>query len=68
MFNEGDERLTRIEATLGQIGERFEREMRARGFDPAQAENVALPGSLAKLYAEREDLRALLEELRLKEV
>ncbi len=68
MFNEGDERLTRIEATLGQIGERFEREMRARGFDPAQAENVALPGSLAKLYAERENLRALLEELRLKEV
>src|SRR2546421_308525 len=31
----------------------FDREMRARGFDPAQAENVALPSHLAELYAER---------------
>jgi hypothetical protein len=41
----------------------FDRQMRARGFDPAQAENVALPSHLAALYAEREQIRAELEEL-----
>jgi hypothetical protein len=40
----------------------FDREMRARGFDPAQAENVALPSHLAALYIERERIRAALEE------
>jgi len=40
----------------------FDREMRARGFDPAQAENVALPAHLAALYLERERIRAALEE------
>ena len=39
----------------------FDREMRARGFDPAQAENVALPSHLAALYAEREQIKAELE-------
>jgi hypothetical protein len=41
----------------------FDREMRARGFDPAQAENVALPSHLAALYAERDQIKAELEEL-----
>jgi len=41
----------------------FDREMRARGFDPAQADNVALPSHLATLYAERETIKAKLEEL-----
>ena len=41
----------------------FDRQMRARGFDPAQAENVALPSHLATLYAEREQIKAELEEL-----
>jgi hypothetical protein len=40
---------------------RFDREMRARGFDPAQTENVALPSSLAALYAEREKIKAEIE-------
>ena len=35
----------------------FERELRARGFDPAQADNVALTSKLAKLYEEREALK-----------
>jgi hypothetical protein len=42
----------------------FDREMRARGFDPAQADNVALPSHLAVLFAEREQIKAELEELR----
>jgi hypothetical protein len=41
----------------------FDQEMRARGFDPAQAENVALPSHLATLYAEREQIRSQLAEL-----
>ena len=41
----------------------FDREMRARGFDPAQAENVALPSHLAELYAEREQIKVEIEEL-----
>jgi len=41
----------------------FDREMRARGFDPAQAENVALPSHLASLYGERERIKAELAEL-----
>lgn len=44
------------------INAEFERELRARGFDPAQADNVALPSHLAALYAEREQIAAQLEE------
>ena len=33
------------------------------GFDPAQAENVALPSHLATLYAKREQIKAQLAEL-----
>jgi hypothetical protein len=50
-----------IEAKLQAVEERFDREMRARGFDPAQEDNVALPSALARLYAEREELREELE-------
>jgi len=53
-----------IEAKLRAVEERFDREMRARGFDPAQAENVALPSALARLYAEREELREEMELLK----
>ena len=48
---------------LRAIETEFERELRARGFDPAQADNVALPSHLAELYAEREQIKAELEEL-----
>ncbi len=41
----------------------FDREMRARGFDPAQQENVALPANLAELYKQREQIKAELAEL-----
>ena len=50
-------------ARLEAINETFERQMRARGFDPAQAENVALTSELARLYAAREAARAEFEEL-----
>jgi hypothetical protein len=54
--NELHDRLRSLDAE-------FERQMRARGFDPAQAENTALPSTLARLYAERERTKAQLEEL-----
>lgn len=53
-------RLQQLELQLQMVNEKFEREMRARGFDPNQAENVALPAPLARLYIERQ---ALLEQL-----
>ena len=48
---------------LRDLDARFDREMRTRGFDPAQAENMALPSHLATLYAEREQVKAELQEL-----
>ena len=48
---------------LRALDSEFDREMRSRGFDPAQAENVALPSHLATLYAKREQIRAQLAEL-----
>ncbi len=54
--DELNERLRALDAE-------FDRKMRARGFDPAQAENVALPSHLATLYAKRVQIRAQLAEL-----
>jgi len=61
--DELEKRRKELVASLLELDERFEREMRARGFDPAQAENVALTSELARLYAAREEVRAALEEL-----
>lgn len=52
-----------LEEKLRILQERLRSEMRARGFDPAQDENLALTGSLAKLYIERENLKEELEAL-----
>jgi hypothetical protein len=49
---------------LRELDIEFDREMRARGFDPTQAENVALPSHLAALYSEREQIKAELDDLR----
>ncbi|MGH9904807.1 MAG: hypothetical protein ACRD8U_04375 [Pyrinomonadaceae bacterium] len=58
-----DERRAELGARLCEVEETFVRHMRERGFDPEQAKNIALPGPLAKLYAELEELRAELQEL-----
>jgi len=52
-----------LKRKLRELEAEFDRELLARGFDPAQAENVALPSHLAKLYTEHEQLKAQLEEL-----
>jgi predicted RNase H-like nuclease (RuvC/YqgF family) len=56
--------ISGIEQRLRQVEEEFDSEMRARGFDPSQAENSALTSSLSRLYQEREDLRTKLAALR----
>lgn len=54
---------TRLEEKLREVDQRLRKEMLARGFDPAQGDNMALTSPLAKLYAERENLRAALQSL-----
>ena len=54
---------TRLEQRLREVDERLRNEMRARGFDPDQDDNLALTAPLAKLYTERENLRAELQSL-----
>ena len=58
-----DERVSRLMENLRALEARFDAEARKRGFDPAQAENMALPSTLARLFLEREEIRAELEEL-----
>ena len=58
-----NERVLRLTQKLSDCEARFDAEARKRGFDPAQAENMALPSTLARLSAEREQIRAEIEEL-----
>ena len=66
MADRTKDRVPELEARLRSVNEEFEREMRARGFDPAQVENAALPAALAKLYLERQSLMEELNELGVK--
>jgi hypothetical protein len=54
---------TRLEQRLHEVDEQLRNEMRARGFDPKKDGNLARTAPLAKLYTERENLRAELESL-----
>ncbi|HEV7681979.1 MAG TPA: hypothetical protein VGO68_07650 [Pyrinomonadaceae bacterium] len=54
---------TELEEKLQEAENRLLSELRARGFDPAQSENLALTGPLAELYMERERLREKLDAL-----
>jgi hypothetical protein len=62
-MNNDLQRINELREQLRALDAEFDRELRARGFDPAQAENVALPSQLAALYSEREQIKAELEEL-----
>jgi hypothetical protein len=59
-----ESKRTSLEEKLRAVDYRLRSEMRARGFDPEQDDNVALTAPLAKLYTERENLRAELASLR----
>ncbi|MDQ2937845.1 MAG: hypothetical protein M3R67_10090 [Acidobacteriota bacterium] len=58
---------TSLEQRLREVDQRLRTEMRARGFDPDQDDNLALTAPLAKLYTERENLRTELQSLSDKE-
>ena len=58
-----ESRRKRLEEKLREVDQQLRNEMRARGFDPDQDDNLALTAPLAKLYAEREELRDELESL-----
>ena len=58
------DRRRALEENLRSVEERFLRLMRERGFEPDQAENVALPTSLAQLYTQREALQTELDEMK----
>ena len=60
---ERDKTISRLRQELRECEARFDEQSRKRGFDPAQAENMALPSALARLATEREELRAELTEL-----
>ncbi len=45
-----------LEEKLRAVDSLLRSEMRARGFDPSQDDNVALTAPLAKLYTDREKL------------
>lgn len=62
-MNADQTKINMLREKLRTLDAEFDREMRSRGFDPAQAENVALPSHLAALYGERERIKAELEEL-----
>ena len=56
-----ESRRKELEEKLRAVDRQLRSEMLARGFDPAQDDNLALTAPLAKLYLERENLRAELE-------
>ena len=64
MADSKSDRRRALEEKLRSVEEIFLREMRARGFEPDQAENVALPTSLARLYTQREALKTELDEMK----
>jgi hypothetical protein len=63
MMSNKNAEIDNLRQKLRALDAEFDREMRARGFDPAQTENVALPSHLAAVYAEREQIKAELAEL-----
>ena len=63
MSTDAVDEVSRIREKLRLVTEEFEREMRERGFDPQQAENVPLTQSLANLHLEQTNLHSKLAEL-----
>ncbi|MCU1266987.1 MAG: hypothetical protein JWM21_3305 [Acidobacteria bacterium] len=55
-------RREELERRLAECEARFRREALKRGFDPTQIENMALPATLANLFADCEAIRSELEQ------
>jgi hypothetical protein len=63
MSSTEESKRTGLEERLREVEQRLRSEMLARGFDPSQDDNIALTAPLAKLYMERENLKAELDSL-----
>ena len=63
-MNDDGARLLQLEAKLELLTENFTREMRARGFDPEQVDNVALPSALANLYLECQSVADEIQKIK----
>ena len=63
MSSTEESKRTELEERLREVDQRLRSEMLARGFDPSQDDNIALTAPLAKLYMERENLKAELDSL-----
>jgi uncharacterized lipoprotein YajG len=63
MSSPAESKRIELAEKLREVDQQLRSEMLARGFDPAQDDNVALTAPLAKLYMERENLRAELDSL-----
>jgi len=63
MFSPEAPEIDRIRERLKALEEQFEREMRARGFEPDQVDRVALTTPLAKLHNELSELHERLATL-----
>jgi len=55
--NPGESGRAHLEQQLRELDQQIRHELRVRGFDPDQEENLALTAPLARLFAERERLR-----------
>ena len=62
-MNERDVKRSQLERDLATVNEHFEREMRARGFDPEQVDNIPLDNELTKLHMQRLELIEQLEQI-----
>jgi len=65
MKDDYEQRVRELELRLREKSAEFDREFRARGFDPAQLENTAITGSLSRIYEDREALLTELEGLKM---
>ena len=65
MKDDNEQRVRELELRLREKSAEFDREFRARGFDPAQLENTAITGSLSRIYEDREALLTELEGLKM---
>ena len=65
MNDDKAQKLRELELRLREKSAEFDREFRARGFDPAQLENTAITGSLSQIYEEKQVLLSELEALKM---
>ncbi|HZE69357.1 MAG TPA: hypothetical protein VE135_07555 [Pyrinomonadaceae bacterium] len=67
MARDGTSRVGELYNRLREVELKLQRELRARGFEPGQLETTALPGALALLSAERNEIQRELEEIEAEE-